>query len=320
MIARQAAAPRAVHEHRHAPALGEGREVLGRVIPVDAAARDHHRTLGAGQEIHQALDRVGIGPLPLAVDVARGDRRQAVLHQGHEEIHRDLDEHRARAAGERGADRRRQYLGDLSRLGHGPRALGDGPQQRHLLGFLERPQPTQPQRRRSADEKQRAPRRVGVGHAGHGIGHAGSGRDDSHANVPRQPRVGVRRMGAGLLVAHVHDPDPLGHAAVVDGQDVAAAEREDVPHAGLLESPRDEVPAGQVRHDSPSLLGGTVHPLELDAAFTAAPGRRRPPGQRAPRRTGARSPPPRPAPAATAAAPGPCPRPAPVPRPRTCPW
>jgi hypothetical protein len=55
-------------------------------------------------------------------------------------------------------------------------------------------------------------------------------------------------MRAGLVVAHVDDSDALAEAAVVDRQDVATAEREEVAHAGLLERPRDQLPAGQISH------------------------------------------------------------------------
>ena len=55
-------------------------------------------------------------------------------------------------------------------------------------------------------------------------------------------------MGGGLLVAHVDDPDALGEAAVVDRQDVAAAQCEDVAHTGPAQGPGDQLPARQVGH------------------------------------------------------------------------
>ena len=108
---------------------------------------------------------------------------------------------------------------------HEPLVIGR--EERDLLGLLERAQPAQAERRRAADQEQRAPRRVRVGDTGDGVGDAGPGGDHGHADIAGEPRVGVAGMGARLLVAHVDDRDALGEAAVVDRQDVAAAERED---------------------------------------------------------------------------------------------
>ena len=92
--------------------------------------------------------------------------------RGEQQIDRNLDEHRARPARQRHADRGRQHLGDLPRLRHRPRALGDRPQQRDLLHLLQRAEPAQPQRGGAADQQQRAAGGVRVGDAGDGVGHA----------------------------------------------------------------------------------------------------------------------------------------------------
>ena len=64
-------------------------------------------------------------------------------------------------------------------------------------------------------------------------------------------------MSTRLLVAHVHHLEAFLHAAVVDGQDVSATEREDVLRAGLLERPRHQVSAGQIAHVRGSSRCGT---------------------------------------------------------------
>ena len=69
-------------------------------------------------------------------------------------------------------------------------------------------------------------------------------------------------MRAGLLVPHVDDLHALGDAAVVDRQDVAAAEREHVAHARLPERARDQVSAVEIRHASRPARGEVDH-LEL---------------------------------------------------------
>jgi hypothetical protein len=67
-----------------------------------------------------------------------------------------------------------------------------------------------------------------------------------------EARVGIRGMGGRLFVAHVHDGDPFVEAAVVDGQDVAAAEGEDVADARLRQGARDQMPAREIRHGAAS--------------------------------------------------------------------
>jgi hypothetical protein len=55
-------------------------------------------------------------------------------------------------------------------------------------------------------------------------------------------------VGGRLLVAGVDDADAFVEAAVVDRQDVAAAQGEDVVDPGLLQSPGDQLPARQLGH------------------------------------------------------------------------
>ncbi len=55
-------------------------------------------------------------------------------------------------------------------------------------------------------------------------------------------------MARRLLVAGVHHPDALVQAAVVDGLNVAAAEREDVVDTVPLESLRNQASAVNLCH------------------------------------------------------------------------
>ena len=117
-----------------------------------------------------------------------------------------------------------------------------------MLSLLERAETAQAERRGAADQEQRAARSVRVGDAGHRIGDAGPRNHDRHADPSGEPRIGVARVGGRLLVAHVDDPDALGEAAVVDRQDVAAAQGEEVADAGLREGSGDQLPARQIGH------------------------------------------------------------------------
>ena len=244
-------APGAVHEDGHAGGLGEGREIGRRVVPVDAAARHDDGPLGLRQ-----ADRRASGPTPDRARAAGDGHSRSGWARSRSStmvISRSTGISTKTGpgpAGQRGADGRREHLGDLPRLGHRPRALGDGLRRSTCSTSWSEPEPAQTERRRAADQEQRAPRRVGVGDARDRVGHARPRRDHGHADVARQPRVGVARVRRRLLVAHVHHLDALGDAAVVDRQDVPAAEREDVADARLLERPRHQVPAVQIRHRS----------------------------------------------------------------------
>ena len=76
----------------------------------------------------------------------------------------------------------------------------------------------------------------------------GPGGDRAHAGPPGHARVAVGGVAGGLLVAHVDDADALVEAAVVDGLDVAAAEREEVRRAVALERLGDEPAAVDHAH------------------------------------------------------------------------
>ncbi len=250
---RECPPPGAVHEDGDAGGVGEGRQRLSGVVPVDAAAREHDRPLGAGDERGESGDVGRVGQPGRTMHVARRDRGEPILDRLEQEIHGNLHEHRPRASGESGPDRGRQDLGDPARLRHRPRALRDRAEQRHLLDVLEGAAAAEGLRRRAADQEQRTAGARGVGDARHGVGDARAGRHHRDADAACQPRVGVAGVGSRLLVPHVDDADALGQATVVDRQDMTAAEREDVPHACLPEDLRDELPAGQLRH-RPGLL------------------------------------------------------------------
>ena len=59
----------------------------------------------------------------------------------------------------------------------------------------------------------------------------------------RDLRPALGRERRGLLVAHVDDLDPLGPAAVVDREQMAAGEREELRDPVRLQAPGDEMPA-----------------------------------------------------------------------------
>ena len=95
----------------------------------------------------------------------------------------------------------------------------------------------------AADVQHRAFRAERGGDAGHRIGAARAGRGDDAAELAGLARIAVGGMGRDLLVAHIDDPDALVDAAVIDVDDVAAAEREDGVDALGLQRLGDEMAA-----------------------------------------------------------------------------
>ncbi len=79
--------------------------------------------------------------------------------------------------------------------------------------------------------------------AGHRIGAPGPGGGHDASELAGLARIAVSGMGRDLLMTHVDDPDALIDAAVVDVDDVAAAEREYRIHPFGLQRLRHQMAA-----------------------------------------------------------------------------
>ena len=259
VIVREAAAPHPVREHGQARALGEAGERVPCPVPVDAAPGHDRRALGGAEERRHAVDRVRRRGGAAACARSR-ERRVALVDRRHQEVDRDLDEDGAGLAGEGHVDRAREVLRDEARLGDGPGALGDGRQERHLVHLLEGAPALQAEGRSPADQEERAPRGVGVRHAGDRVGHAGARHHHGDAEATGEPRPRVRGVRRRLLVTDVDDADPVTEAGVVDREDVPAAEREDRGDALAGEDPRDQLAPGQVGHATGLAAAGRTTP------------------------------------------------------------
>ena len=95
----------------------------------------------------------------------------------------------------------------------------------------------------AADMQHRAFGAEGGGDAGHRIGAARSRRRHHAAELAGLAGIAVGGMGRRLLVADIDDPDALVEAAVIDIDDVAAAQGEDGVDALALEGLGDELSA-----------------------------------------------------------------------------
>ena len=86
-----------------------------------------------------------------------------------------------------------------------------------------------------------------IGDAGHRVGRARPRGRHHAADLAALARVTVGRVRRDLLMAHVDDFDAFVDAAVVDIDDMTAAERPDHLDAFILERLGDQMPAGDNR-------------------------------------------------------------------------
>ena len=178
-------------------------------------------------------------------------------------IHREVDEAHTR----RGADRRPQCLVDeparvLGRLCGGGEA-GQRRDERHVVDLLQRAHAPARRRCPAAEHHQRRLVLLRGGHRAHPVGDARARGQRGHPGHPGHLRPALGGEGRGLLVAGVDQPEALVAAAVIDGKQVAAGQRENRVDAAGLQSPGDE-PAGV-----DGLGGGSVggHNRSLSTRF-----------------------------------------------------
>ena len=92
--------------------------------------------------------------------------------------------------------------------------------------------------------------RNAVGDAGHRVGRARSRRRDDAADLAALARITVGGVRRHLFMTHVDDLDAFIEAAIVDVDDMTAAERPDHFDAFVLERLGDQMPAGDHRAGS----------------------------------------------------------------------
>ena len=256
VVGRQAAARRAVQEDWRAEPLGQGAQRRRRVIPPDRRAGEDHRALGLRQQRRRAGDLARVGLC--AVGAARGRVGDDGFLGGDDvvqHVHRAFEEDRPVAACRRLAEAHRGVFGQPLRTGDRPRPLGDRGDEVHMPHLLQRAAVHLIERGGAAEDDDRAAALVGVGDAGHAVSHARASGQQRDARLAGDARPALGGVDGHLLVARIHHPDTLAHAAVIDRGDVAAAEGEDDLDAFALEDFGDQHAA--VRHH---ILHG-VNPL-----------------------------------------------------------
>src|SRR4051812_4888704 len=172
-------------------------------------------------------------------------------------IHREIDERdsgrRTDGGPQRIVDQRPDRIGRL----RGCREPRQRRHERHVVDLLQGPLPPAQRGRATAEYQQRRLVLLCGSHRAHPVGDArarGEGGDAGHSGHLR-PAFGGEC--GGLLVPGVDQPDVLGAAAVVDGEQVPAGEREDGVDPAGAQSSGDQM-SGVDRNWSVDAHGGSI--------------------------------------------------------------
>ena len=172
------------------------------------------------------------------------DARLGGINARIQHVARYLQERRSGRAVVTLAKRHAHHVGDPFRAWHRRRELGNRLHHVDVRQVLQRSHPMLRERALAADQQHRALGAKRIGDAGHRVGRARSRRDHRASGLAGDSPVAVGGMGRDLLVAHVDDLDAFVQAAVVDVDDMAAAQGEDGLDALVFERLGNQVAAG----------------------------------------------------------------------------
>ncbi|CAB5035165.1 unannotated protein [freshwater metagenome] len=212
--------------------------------PPEVCAGHDHGALSRCEQSDRFVYPTRCGRFRLGVGQRRS--RWRLLALGEDDVEREVDEGRAgvrrKCRSQRFVDQPGYCVGTLGRGGE----LRQRRDKRNVVDLLERPHPPAQGRRTAAKNhdrrlilQRRADRAKAVGNA-----RARCQRGNSRLARDLSPTFGGE--GRCLLVAGIDNLDPLLAAAVVDREEVAAGEREQLRHSVLLEAPRYKAAAVEV--------------------------------------------------------------------------
>ncbi len=222
-------------DDRHAGQLGELLELL-RGAGADGAAADvEHRAARLQHQPGRLADLLGVraghravaGQVQLGRPLERRHRLQRRL--------RDVDEHRAGAAGAGDVERLGDPARDLVGVGDQEVVLGDRHRDAADVGLLERVRADRggPDLAGHGDHRDRV--HVCVRDRGDQVGRARAGRRHAHADASGRRGEPLRGVAGPLLVPDQDVPDLGVHQRVVRRQDRPAGDPEDVGDARRLQ-------------------------------------------------------------------------------------
>ncbi len=262
MVRRQAAPREPIEEHRYTQLLHQLAQRELAVPPVKIRARHDHRTTRTGQQADRHLHRRPVRsrspprrsrlaawrrlaarrPLsgPALPRVRLGARPIGRLHE--HVVQRQI--HKARPSVGR-ARRRECFLHqsrDRRRARSRPCELRQRCHEGHVIDLLQRPLTPAPRRRAAPQHHNRRMIRLRARDGAHPIRHSRSRRQRADPGLARHLRPALRRERRGLLVAHVHDLDPLRSTPVVDGEQMSPRQREQPTDPLRAQPPRQQPP------------------------------------------------------------------------------
>ena len=242
---RKSAPRRAIHVGRDVELPAELDRRGARAATPDLGPEQHARARRFHQDVGEPLDIARIAGAfgRRAIVMGGRDARPGGIDARIQHVARDFQERRSGRAVVALAKRHAHHVGDPFRGRHRRRELGNRLHHVDVRQVLQRAHPMLRERALAADQQHRALGAKRVGDAGHRVGRARPRRDHRASGLAGDPPVAVGGMGRDLLVAHVDDLDALVQAAVVDVDDMAAAEREDGFDALVLERLGDQVAA-----------------------------------------------------------------------------
>ena len=222
--------------------FGRLQDQIGQAGRDHAAAHVHIRPLALLQQLHRLVhrrlrrlllpERLRHGPV---LKLARGD-----LH-----VLGDVDEHRARPAGARDAERFADHVGKPGHVVDKIVVLGDVQRDAGDVHLLERVAPDLLERHVPRDGDQRHRVEHGRSDARDQVRRARAGRGDDHAHLARGAGVAVGRVRGALLMRGEHMADAVAVfiERVVNAQHLAAGVAEHVGHALLDQGLQDDLSA-----------------------------------------------------------------------------
>ena len=220
-------------------AAAPARQVQTWVPEQHAGARRFHQDVGEPLDVARVAGAFG----RRAIMIGGRDARPGGIDARVEHVARYLQERRSGRAVVALAKRHAHHVGDPFGAGHRRRELGDRLHHVDVRQVLQRAHPMLRERALAADQQHRALGAKRIGDAGHRVGRARTRGDHRASGLAGDPPVAVGGMRRDLLVAHVDNLDALVQAAVVDVDDMAAAQREDGLDALVLERLGNQVAA-----------------------------------------------------------------------------
>ena len=239
--------------------MREFRELLHGAGAADAAAGVDERLVARVDELREAREHLRValvgGLVADAVELlGERDGGLADLH-----VLREVHEHRAGLAGRRDVERLDDDARQVVHVAHEVVVLRDRARDAAGVGLLERVVADGLGGDLAGERDHRDAVHVGGREAGDDVRGAGAARHDADAGLPGGARVGVRHVGAALLVAGKDEVELLRLGELVeDVEDRPAGIREDRLHPQALEPLDDDARTRAGRHTGGLGLRGAV--------------------------------------------------------------